>query len=61
MYCSEIVPSGYLECNGASISRTVYADLFAVIGTRFGSANSASFNLPETRGLFVRGWNNTNN
>jgi microcystin-dependent protein len=60
MYCSDVVPAGYLFCDGASVNRNTYADLFAVIGTRFGSANGGSFNLPETRGLFVRGWNNSN-
>ena len=41
---------GWLKCDGRSISRTTYADLFAVIGTSFGSANSNSFNLPDCRG-----------
>ena len=59
MYCSSVVPIGYLECDGSSISRTTYANLFAVIGTNFGSANINSFNLPETRGLFPRGWNHS--
>jgi microcystin-dependent protein len=59
MYCSSVVPAGYLECNGASVSRVTYANLFAVIGTSFGTANISSFNLPETRGLFPRGWNHS--
>lgn len=53
------VPSGYLECNGAAVSRTTYADLFAAIGTTWGSGNgSTTFNLPDLRGEFVRGWDN---
>ena len=55
------VPSGWLECNGSSISRTTYANLFSVIGTSFGSIDSNSFNLPDLRGQFVRGWANTSN
>ena len=51
------VPSDYLECNGAAVSRTVYAALFAVIGTAYGSGNgSSTFNVPDLRGEFVRGW-----
>ena len=53
------VPSGYLECAGQSLSRTTYANLFAVISTTWGSASSSTFNLPDMRGQFVRGWVNT--
>ncbi|CAQ43912.1 phage tail protein [Stenotrophomonas maltophilia] len=49
-------PPGWLRCNGADVSRTTYADLFAVIGTLFGSANDMTFRLPDLRGEFVRGW-----
>lgn len=41
---------GWLKCDGRSLSRTTYADLFAIIGTSFGSADSNSFNLPDCRG-----------
>jgi len=45
------VPSGYLIENGAAVSRTDYASLFAVIGTTFGSGDgSTTFNLPDARG-----------
>lgn len=49
------VPADYLECNGQSVSRTTYAALFAVIGTTYGGSGS-SFNVPDLRGEFVRGW-----
>ena len=50
-------PSGFLKCNGAAISRTSYAALFAVIGTTFGAGDgSTTFNVPDLRGEFVRGW-----
>jgi len=53
------VPSGYLECNGAAVSRTTYAALFAVIGTQYGSGNgSSTFNIPDLRGEFIRGFDN---
>ena len=58
-YASSTVPAGYLECNGAAISRTTYADLFNVIGTTFGAGDgSTTFNLPDLRGEFVRGFDN---
>jgi len=52
------VPSGYLECNGASVSRSTYAALFAIVGTAYGSASGTTFNLPDLRGEFVRGFDN---
>jgi microcystin-dependent protein len=42
------VPSGWLLCDGSAVSRTTYADLFAVIGTNFGAGDgSTTFNLPD--------------
>ncbi len=53
------IPSGYLECNGQAVSRTTYADLFAKIGTTYGAGNgTTTFNIPDLRGEFVRGWDN---
>lgn len=53
------LPAGYLECNGQAVSRTTYALLFAKIGTTYGAGNgSTTFNLPDLRGEFVRGWDN---
>ena len=50
-------PSGYLKCNGAAVSRTTEAALFAIIGTTWGEGDgSSTFNLPDLRGEFVRGW-----
>ena len=61
VFCMAVatVPSGYLECNGAAVSRTTYAALFAIIGTAYGTGNgSSTFNLPDLRGEFVRGFDN---
>lgn len=50
-------PTGYLKANGAAVSRTIYAALFAAIGTTFGAGDgSTTFNLPDLRGEFPRGW-----
>ena len=61
VFCMAVatVPSGYLECNGAEVSRTTYSVLFAVIGTAYGTGDgSSTFNLPDLRGEFVRGFDN---
>ena len=51
------VPSGYLECNGQAVSRTTYATLFSFIGTTYGVGDgSTTFNVPDLRGQFIRGW-----
>lgn len=45
------VPDGYLQCNGAAVSRATYTELFRVIGTRFGVGDGATtFNLPNAAG-----------
>lgn len=41
------VPTGFLYCDGQAVSRTDYADLFAVIGTTFGNPDASNFNLPD--------------
>lgn len=56
MFNAESPPTGYVLENGLAVPRTgQYAALFSVIGTRFGSGNgSTTFNLPESRGEFIR-------
>jgi microcystin-dependent protein len=50
-------PTGWLKCNGAAVSRTTFAQLFAWLGTHYGAGDgSTTFNLPDMRGLFPRGW-----
>ena len=50
-------PSGWLKANGAAVSRTTYAALFTAIGTTYGVGDgSTTFNLPDLRGEFPRGW-----
>lgn len=49
-------PEGYLLCNGATINRTSYKDLFDAIGTTYGSGDgSTTFNIPDLRGCYLRG------
>ena len=57
MFARSTAPSGYLKCNGAAISRTTYEALFSAIGTTFGAGDgSTTFNIPDLRGEFIRGW-----
>tara|TARA_Y100000004_G_scaffold173880_1_gene212133 strand:- start:278 stop:1381 length:1104 start_codon:yes stop_codon:yes gene_type:complete len=59
MMATTTAPSGYLECDGTAVSRTTYADLFSTIGTTWGQGDgSSTFNVPDLRGEFVRGWDN---
>lgn len=52
---SRAAPTGTLRCNGAAVSRTMFAALFEAIGTFYGAGDGATtFNLPDTRGLFIR-------
>jgi microcystin-dependent protein len=56
---SQSVPAGYLAADGSAVSRQTYAELFAAISTTFGPGNgSTTFNLPDLRGVFPRGWDN---
>lgn len=49
-------PDGWLMCQGQAVSRTTYADLFAVIGTAFGSGDgSSTFNVPDFRESVAKG------
>ena len=56
LWNSTTIPTGFLKENGAAISRTTYAALFAIIGTTYGVGDgSTTFNLPDSRGEFFRG------
>lgn len=54
------IPSGWLLCNGAAISRTTYSRLFAAVGTTWGSGDgTTTFNLPNGQNEFIRGASGT--
>ena len=56
MYGGTSAPTGWLLCNGAAVSRSTYADLFAVVGTTYGAGDgSSTFNLPDLRDRFAVG------
>jgi microcystin-dependent protein len=55
-YAGNTVPDGWLLCDGSAVSRTDYADLYAVIGTTYGLGNgSTTFNLPNLTDKFIQG------
>ena len=50
------IPSGWLHCAGQAISRSTFATLFAIIGTTYGVGDgTTTFNIPDTRDLFIVG------
>ncbi|MEX0934655.1 MAG: phage tail protein [Candidatus Saccharimonadales bacterium] len=56
-FAMQTPPEGWLKCDGSAISRDNYAELFTAIGTLYGSGDgSTTFNLPDYRGEFLRGW-----
>lgn len=59
-FAADTPPSGFLECNGQAVSRTTYNLLFATIGTNWGVGDgSTTFNVPDFRGYFIRGWDDS--
>lgn len=53
---SSTAPAGWLKANGAAVSRTTYARLFARLGSPNTGDGFTTFNLPDLRGEFLRGW-----
>lgn len=59
-FAGNVVPEGFLICNGAAVSRTTYASLFAAIGTLYGTGDgSTTFNLPDARDRVLQGASGT--
>lgn len=57
-YASTTLPVGFLLCDGSEISKTDYADLYTVIGNKFGTAtDTTKFKLPDLRDKFIQGAN----
>lgn len=53
------VPAGWLLCDGSTVSRATYSNLFAATGTLHGQGDgSTTFHLPDYRGRFLRGADN---
>ena len=53
---AENIPDGWMLCDGSEISRSDYANLYKAIGVSWGTGDgSTTFNLPDLRGMFLRG------
>jgi microcystin-dependent protein len=56
MWTTNSAPTDWLICDGAAVSRTTYATLFALVGTTYGTGNgSTTFNLPNLKGSVAVG------
>lgn len=59
-FAGKTIPDGYLSCNGALVSRTQFADLFAAIGTTWGAGDGkTTFGLPNMHHRFLEGTTTT--
>lgn len=57
IFAMRTAPEGWVKANGAALGRVPYAALFSAIGTTFGAGDgSTTFNVPDLRGLVIRGW-----
>ena len=61
IYSGTTVPTGYMIADGSSLSRTDYPELYKVLGTTYGSADSTHFNLPNLSGRTVVGLSTSDN
>lgn len=59
-YAGRTVPTGYLICNGAAVSRSTYAALYTAISTIYGSGDGTNtFNVPNLDSRFIEGTSST--
>ena len=56
MFAGNVIPTGWLLCDGRAVSRTLYANLYVAITTNYGAGDgSTTFNLPDFQGIFPKG------
>lgn len=58
-FATQKYPDDFLPCDGRELSKSVYRELYTVIGDTWGETTSTFF-LPDLRGQFVRGWDDGN-
>ena len=57
LYAGPVTPARFIPCDGAAVSRSLYADLFAVIGTTYGAGDgSTTFNVPTLAAISGVPW-----
>ena len=56
-FAANLEPNGFFVCDGRAVSRTTYSQLFSVLGTTYGAGDgSTTFNIPDFRAKFLRGY-----
>ncbi len=55
IFAEEYYPVHYIECDGRSLDKTQYPELFTALGYKYGGSGD-NFKIPDSRGLFLRGW-----
>ena len=59
-HAANTAPAGFLKADGSAVSRSTYSDLFTAIGTTYGAGDgSSTFLVPDLRGEFMRGWDDS--
>ena len=59
-HAANTAPTGFLKANGSAVSRSTYAGLFSAIGETYGAGDgSTTFLVPDLRGEFMRGWDDS--
>ena len=59
-HAANTAPAGFIKANGSAVSRSTYSNLFTAIGTTYGAGDgSTTFNIPDLRGEFMRGWDDS--
>jgi len=60
-FAGAVAPTGWLLCDGSAVSRTIYANLYAALGTTYGAGDgTTTFNLPDARSRSTVGSNSQN-
>ena len=54
-FAGATAPTGWLMCDGATLSQSQYPKLYAVLGTRYGQDGAGTFKVPDLRGKTVFG------
>lgn len=56
-YPAATIPFGWMECDGRTLNKNTYTNLFNIIGYTYGGSGN-NFKLPDLRGEFIRSWDN---
>jgi len=60
-FAYNLIPKGWMLCDGRKLNPKVHKELFRAIGTTFGGDGNNYFTIPDLRGRFIRGWDDAGN